>query len=71
VVKRGQKSQSKKVPLDGYIAPSDPANVLQNVNPQPLALPDSQVKPVPSAPLRNVVAPPVAGPAAPVPPLVP
>jgi hypothetical protein len=67
---KGSKSTkaSRKVPRDGYIAPSDPANVLQNINPQMPAMPDVQVVPPPPAANGHVVVPPAPGP---VPPLVP
>ena len=64
-------AKRRKVPLDGYIAPRNPANVLQNPSSPPPAFPDPQVMPAPSAPLRPVVEPPAPGPAQPPPPLVP
>jgi hypothetical protein len=69
--KAKQKAPTKKAPLDGYIAPRDPANVIQNTNPLPPALPDPQVAPTPTAAHRPVASPPAPGPLGSASPLVP
>jgi hypothetical protein len=66
--KGSKKPAARKVPFDGPIPPKDRSNVLENTNPQAMPLPDFQVVPPPSAPLRPVCDLPAASPP---PPLVP
>jgi hypothetical protein len=56
-----QKSMRKKVPLDGYIAPHDPANVLQNPATQVPLPPDPQVPVGPPTSTLGTVDPPPPG----------
>jgi hypothetical protein len=66
-----QKIVQRKIPRDGYIAPKNPANVLQNTNPTMPPLPDCQIMPVPPAAGRHVVEPPAPGALGPAAPAVP
>jgi hypothetical protein len=67
-----QKAPRRKIIGDnGPIKPQNPANVLQNINPQMPAAPDPQAAPGPARVVRPVVEPPAPGPAQPPPPLVP
>jgi hypothetical protein len=59
-----QRPVQRKVPLDGYIKPSD--RVVQNINPPTPSLPDPQIMPVPPAADRHVVPAPQPRPVAPL-----
>lgn len=59
MAKQKMPQRKGKVPHDGYIAPRDPANVLQNPAPPQ---PDPAPAPPPPAPNPHVVKPPSPGP---------
>lgn len=61
MAKAKQTTMRRKVPNDGYIAPRDPADVLQNPSGSE-PLPDPQAVPVPPAADPHVVKPPALGP---------